>query len=258
MQTPHTNDASVPICPVVPRFVARAARWRLGLITLATDHTTERDYARMRPSDDLAVYVNRIANVNPTTAENLRKMQPYLTDAAALILPGEPLDAIVYSCTSASVVIGDAVVAESLRKAKPGVCCVTPASAAVAAFDALGIERISVLTPYTPDVSAAVRDYLAGRGIDVVNASCLDIEDDTDMARVQLDCIEEAALASTAASAEGLFISCTALPAALVIDRIERRLGKPVVSSNQATFWQALRAAGCNEKVSGYGRLLEL
>jgi maleate isomerase len=243
---------------VAPRYDARAERWRIGLIILATDHTTERDFARMRPSDDIALYVNRIANANPTNEENLRRMQPHLTQTAALILPGETLDALVYSCTSASIVIGDALVTESLRKAKPGVLCITPGSAAVAAFEALGVRRISVLTPYTPAVSEAVKDYLQGCGLEILNAACLDIEDDTDMARVQLECIEEAALATTTAGAEGLFISCTALPAASAIERIEQRLGIPVVSSNQATFWQALRGAGCDQKVPGYGRLLRL
>lgn len=258
MNMARPETPSVQICNVTPRYDDRAARWRIGLIILATDHTTERDFARMRPTDQLAVYVNRIANANPTTEENLRRMQPLLTDTASLILPGESLDALVYSCTSASIVIGDAAVTESVRKAKPGVRCITPGSAAVAAFEALGIRRISVLTPYTPEVSAAVSGYLSRCGMEVLNTACLDIEDDTDMARVQLECIEEAALASMAANAEGLFISCTALPAASVVDSIERRLGKPVVSSNQATFWQALRAAGCDQKVQGYGRLLEL
>ena len=69
-------------------FDARPARWRIGLVALATDPTAERDFARMRPGDEVAVYVNRIENRNPTTLENLRAMQPRLTDAARLILPG--------------------------------------------------------------------------------------------------------------------------------------------------------------------------
>ncbi|MFD2815894.1 hypothetical protein ACFSYD_18385 [Paracoccus aerius] len=43
-----------------------------------------------------------------------------VTRAAALILPDEPLDAVVYSCTSASVVIGDDRVRAAVRAGKPG------------------------------------------------------------------------------------------------------------------------------------------
>ena len=41
-------------------FDERPARWRIGLIVLATDHTAERDFAAMRPSPEVAVYVTRI------------------------------------------------------------------------------------------------------------------------------------------------------------------------------------------------------
>ena len=51
-------------------------------------------------------------------------------------------------------------------------------------------------------------------------------------------------------------MSCTALRAAEAVEEIERALGKPVVTSNQAMFWQALRTAGCDLAVPGYGRLL--
>ena len=57
-------------------------------------------------------------------------------------------------------------------------------------------------------------------------------------------------------SVEGLFISCTAVRAAETVDAIEDALGKPVVTSNQAMFWQAIRVAGCDLPVTGYGRLL--
>ncbi|MGO7522704.1 ectoine utilization protein EutA, partial [Rhizobium brockwellii] len=68
---------------------------------------TEVDFQRMVAGDRLGVYVSRIHYANPVTPENLLRMQPSLTEGAALILPEEALDAIVYSCTSASVVIGD-------------------------------------------------------------------------------------------------------------------------------------------------------
>ena len=80
---------------------------RVGLIVLATDHTSEPDFQRLVASPRIGVYAARIAYANPTTTENLRRMQPGLTAGAALLLPGEPLDVICYSCTSASVVIGD-------------------------------------------------------------------------------------------------------------------------------------------------------
>src|SRR5437763_17048921 len=92
----------------------RPLQRRVGLIILATDHTSEPDFRRMVASERIGVYVARIPYANPTTPENLRKMQPALTAGAALILPAEPLDAICYSCTSAPVVIGGAEIQAAL------------------------------------------------------------------------------------------------------------------------------------------------
>ena len=237
-------------------YDARPARWRIGLIALATDHTTERDFARMSPGAEVAVYVSRVMNHNPTTVENLRRMAPRLSEAAALILPDEPLDVVAYSCTSASVAIGDEAVTAAIRRAKPGVPCVTPPSAAAAAFEHLGVRRISLLTPYIRSVSEPFVGYFAARGLETVTLTCLGIEDDRDMARLAPDSIAALAREVCDPAAEGLFISCNAVRAAEAAEKIEQALGKPVVTSNQAMFWQAMRTAGCDLPVSGYGRLL--
>jgi maleate isomerase len=238
-------------------YEARAVRFRIGLIALATDHTTERDFAHLCPQDEVAVYVSRVLNYNPTTVENLRRMAPRLSEAAALLLPEEPLDVVAYSCTSASVVIGDEAIQAAIHEAKPGVACVTPPSAAVAAFRHLGVRRISILTPYIRAVSEPFVDYFAACGLDTVSLTCLGIEDDRDMARLAPASIAAVAREVCDPEAEGLFVSCTALRAAEAAGAIEEALGKPVVTSNQAMAWHALRTAGCDRTVAGYGRLLQ-
>jgi len=239
-----------------PRLDPRPARWRVGLIVLATDHTSERDFARLSPSEDLAIYANRVSFSNPPDEENLLAMRPLLTQAAALILPGEPLDAVAYSCTAASALIGDAAVRRAIRAAKPDVPVITPTTAAFKAFETLGVRRISLLTPYTEAVTAALAGYFERGGVEVVNAACLGLSDDREIARVRPDSLSAAASAAYRAEAEALFIACTALRAAGVVQRIEDRLDAPVVTSNQAMFWQTIRAAGCDLPVRDCGRLL--
>jgi len=53
-----------------------------------------------------------------------------------------------------------------------------------------------------------------------------------------------------------VFISCTNFAAASMIEALEADLGIPVVTSNQASLWAALRAAGLNVRIEGYGRLM--
>lgn len=228
---------------------------RLGLIALATDLTSERDFARIIPQCKAAVHTARIAFENPTTPDSLRRMQPDLTRTADLILPDIRLDAICYSCTAASVVIGDGAVAAAINIARPGVPVVTPTGAARAAFKVLGVRRIAILTPYLIETSQPMAAYFTRHGFDVTRLHCLGMEDDRQMARVSAETILNAALGVDDTAAEALFISCTALPALGVIAEIEARIGKPVVSSNQASIWAMLRHAGMGDGVTGYGRL---
>ena len=242
--------------PVPIAFDERASAKRVGLILLATDLTTERDFARVLPIGAVDLYCCRIAYANPTTPENLIKMQANLSETAALLLPDEPLDAICYSCTAASVVIGDNEVEAAVAEGKPGVAVVTPPAAARAGLTALGARRISILTPYTQETSAPMARYFAAHGFEVMGLSCFGLEDDRMMARVTPESIIAAALNAASQDADALFVSCTALRAAEVAEEIEREIGKPVITSNQASAWMSLRLAGIEKTVEGYGQLL--
>lgn len=231
---------------------------RIGLIALATDNTTEREYARICDPDLTGVYVARVGYANPTTPENLRSMGPHIEAAARSILPEQDLDVIAYACTAASVVLGDEYVFEAMRQAKPGAACVTPTSAAFAAFSALGVGKVSVLTPYTRLVTGEITTYLESKGLAVVSAENMNLEDDRDMARVSPKTIRRAGVEAMDSDADALFISCTALRAAGCVQAIEAQTGKPVVTSNQAMVWRSLRLAGDGRPIQGYGRLFNL
>jgi maleate isomerase len=231
---------------------------RIGLLALSTDLQSERDFARIIGEDKASVYTSRVAFDNPSTPDNLRKMAPRLTASAELLLPDLPLDAICYSCTAASVVIGDDAITEAVQAAKPGIPVVTPTGAARAGLKAPGARRVSILTPYLIETSQPMAAYFSEHGLDVLNLECLGIADDREIARVSRETIIEAACRVVRDDAEAIFISCTALPAAAAVAEIEQRTGKPVVTSNQASAWACLRHAGISAPIAGYGRLMEL
>lgn len=216
---------------------------RVGLVTLATDHTTEVDFSALPPRG-IGVYATRIPFANPVTPETLAAMAGDLTRAAALILPDEPLDAVVYSCTSASVVIGDDRVRDAITAGKPGTVAITPISAGFAALRALGAHRITLLTPYTPRTTQPMADCFEDGGFALQGTACLNMTDDRAMARLSQATIIAAARAAVAPGSQALFIACTAVRAAGIAGRIEDALGLPVVSANLATLWAAMRACG--------------
>lgn len=237
-------------------FDDRPTAKRIGLLLLATDHTSERDFERVCVPLGISVHCARIEYANPTTVENLRRMTPRLTDGAGLILPGEALDALYYACTAASVAIGDGVVREALGRAKPSVPVVTPPSAALLAFAALGLRRLALLTPYTAAVTNEVAGYLEDHGTAIGGVACFGLEDDREMARLNADAIVAAAERSVGPDDEGLFVSCTALRVLEVADRIEQRIGRPVVTSNQAALWHVLHLIGVAPPADAGGVLM--
>jgi maleate isomerase len=232
------------------------ARGRIGLLALATDVNSEQDLRRMAP-EGVEIFTNRIANANPVTLDNLRAMAGDVTRAARGILPGNRIDVLAYGCTSGTVAIGVAEIARLIRVARPGLPCTDPISAALAAFASFGARRISLLTPYTRPVNDAIAHDLRSRGLEVVTAAGFDLDQDDDMTAVPPAAILAAGVEVCARSADLLFVSCTALRTSQAVAALEERLGKPVVASNPALLWHALRLIGNADPVHGFGRLFD-
>lgn len=249
-------SVSVPVRTPVVLDAWLGKRLRLGVIALATDHSSEAELWQMAPRGEVELFVTRVLNQNPTSVENLRAMAPRLTEAASILLPGSALDAMIYSCTSGTAVIGAAQVEQRIQAAKPGVPCTTPLTAGAAAFEALGVSKIAVLTPYVDEVNRTIRTSLVEAGVCISSFFSFGLESDVDMALIPADTLIAAAAEADCADSEALFISCTALRTVGIVAELESRLGKPVVTSNQAMFWHALRLGGYKRHIEGFGTLL--
>jgi len=228
---------------------------RIGLIALATDINIEQDLRRIYPTT-VEAFTSRVRNYNPLTIENLRRMEPGISTAADSILPGTQLDAMIYGCTSGTVAIGIDRINELVQQSRPGVPVTNPVVAAFTAFKTLGVQRISILTPYTEAVNREVASIFSTHGYEVLNIAGFGFEDDTAMTFIDPQDIATAATEICDPRADLLFISCTALRASLVLEQIEQHIGKPVVSSNQALAWHSLQLAGYAKQVYGFGHLL--
>ena len=232
----------------------RAPRGRIGLVALGTDFTAESELRRMLP-DGTDLFTNRVENANPLTLENLRRMEADLTRAAAGILPGRGVDVLIFACTSGSAAIGDEVVETRVQEAWPGIPVTNPLRATAAAMRALGLRKLSVLTPYIEEVSDKLADEFVRRNLEMTSLFGLDMPDDIDIAMVPFDIIRKAAAKSVTDDAEALFISCTAMRAAQLAGELEQTLGLPVLTSNQVMTWHALRLIGVEDETPGFGRI---
>jgi maleate cis-trans isomerase len=135
-----------------------------------------------------------------------------------------------------------------------GTRATTAAGAITAGLRQLGVKRLALATPYPESISAAGRAFWEASGFAIVGYHRL-----PDVANIYEETEERAftlGRAADVAAAEAVLISGTGLPTAGIIERLERELGKPVVTSQQAALWRALRLAGIADAVPGFGRLL--
>jgi len=229
---------------------------RIGVLSLATDFNIEQDLRRLFP-EGFEIFTNRITNANPLTLANLRAMAGDVTRAAAGILPGFGIDAIIYGCTSGTIAIGRETINELVHAVWPGIPVTNPVVAAHAAFERLEARKISVLTPYIEEVNAEMGRQFLDPGYQLLNIAGFGFENDSEMTLISPETIYQAALEICDPQADLLFISCTALRASLVIEKIEQALGKPVVTSNQALTWHIMQLLDRAVAVRGFGSLFE-
>ena len=235
------------------------ARAAIGLVVLSSDQTIEDEFRKLLGIEGVALYQSRIRNDSRITPSTLKAMEARLFEAADVILPGMPLDVVAFACTSASMVIGEERVFEEIRRARPGALPTTPITAAFAALDAFRAKSIALLTPYRDDVNQQIRAYIEARGYQVSTMGSFEEEDDLHVCRISEASVKAAAIElGRHPEAEAVFVSCTSLRLAGVVDEIETELEKPVTSSNHALAWHCLRLAGIEDVREGAGRLFRL
>ena len=128
------------------------------------------------------------------------------------------------------------------------------AQAVLAALRHLGVKRLALGTPYPESISRQGKAYWEAAGFDIAGYHRL--EDVTDIYAENEERAYLLARRADATDADAVLLSGTGLPTVAVLETLERDLGKPVISSNQASLWQALRMAGVREAIPGFGRLL--
>ena len=232
------------------------ARARIGLLVLESDQTMEWEFRALTDLPGVSVYHARLANAVTVTPETLAGMEAELPVAAGLLPAYMGLDAIGYGCTSGSTIIGEERVAAILSRIHPGVPSSNPLTAAKAALARLGIKRLGLLTPYPPEVTDAMQASFAAAGIEVAVVGSFFEGSDLVVGKIDQRSILEATLAvGRAPACDGVFVSCTSLRAAGIIDAAEATLNKPVTASNHALAWHLLRLAGIDDCPDNAGQL---
>ena len=231
---------------------------KIGLIALASDYMIEKDFIKIIKDKKVDFFVNRIECFNPLTKENLIKMSEKVTEVTKDILPNEKIDCVAYGCTSGTIAAGYEAIEKKIKNAKPEAIVTTPSTASIKALKKLNIKKIAIFTPYSKKLNDEVLDFFKNENFEIKANSYFNIVSDIDIGKVDPNYLYEVLSKMDLNGAEALFISCTALPALSIIDKLEKKLNITVLSSNQTLIWDTLNSIKNKETTKGFGKIFKV
>jgi maleate isomerase len=244
-------------------------RARIGLLVPHADIGPECELQAMAP-DGVSVHATRVpfggmgkgGTMDPAIGANpLRAyLKPPLLDDAAELVACAPVHAIAVCFTNTSflgTVEDDRTLVARLEQRTGGIPVTTTCLSALAALRAFGARRLAFINPpwVAPDLTHGGAAYFGGAGLEVVLAESAGLP--TSPRDVHPGTLYEWVRAHVPESADAVFIGGNGFRAVGAIEALEADLGRPVLTANQTILWHALRLAGMNAPVVGYGRLFD-
>ena len=189
------------------------------------------------------------------TEERLMSLSVRAPEAAKLLAHAK-VNVIGYGCTASGFLhtpAEDKALAERIAR-ETGIPCATSSRAIVDGLRALGAKKLSLASPYAPWLNERLKQYLTADGFEVLAMQGLSTEAHSTITRERILALVEEVLRP---DTEAIFISCSNFRTLDIIQEVEQKLGKPVVTSNASMMWAMLRLMGDTRSVVGAGRLFQ-
>lgn len=234
-----------------------AWRAQIGVIAPAVCPHIERDFGRFVP-EGVGVSTNRIQFSGHPTVAGLTDMVDCLEESAKIFSMTEQ-DCVVFGCTSGSLIGGlgfDVKCSQTIERACgwPGL---TTSTAVLEGFKRLGVNRAAVITPYPDETNQLEKEFLTGNGIEVTTIIGM-TPPDGDIIKITPQMVYRHVKHMDLTGADSIFVSCTGLNVLDIIEVMEMDFGLPVITSNQASLWGALRHARVGAQNPYLGKLFTL
>jgi len=251
---------------------------RIGMFIVASEPIPEAEWWAMAPSG-VSVHAARIQAPSPWARWREDRSGVDLEedlDRGAAHFAQMHLSAVVIGHSSSSIAGGagwdDAVVRRLAEIVRPGTAVTTNGLDCQAALRAVEVARPFIVFPawFGDAMLPKGAAYFAERGFEPAGHMRFDPGPgwrDRPPARLypegmafdqDIEALYRQIRAACPAEADGVLIAGTGFRCVAILEALERDLGRPVVSANQASLWHCLRLSGVRTPVAGYGRLLQL
>jgi maleate isomerase len=229
---------------------------RIGLIIPSSNRMVEQEMVRHVPPGVTA----HVARPRMTGAYRvgIDELLPRVADAAATLVDAR-CDVVAFHCTANSTAEGldgeDKLMGALRQAGAPR--ATTTAGAIRAALDALSARRIVLITPYTQETTDHEAEFLQAAGYEVLVARGLALKGSDEYCATPASFWRDRAIEAARPDADCYLLSCANISTFPVIEDIEQKLGRPVVSSNQTVIFDALRLLGMTDRRNCPGRVFE-
>lgn len=234
-----------------------AQQIRLGVVVPSVNIVVEEWYPRVVP-EGVSLHFARMLIGEGTSPERIVAMDREDGRRAVQQIATCRPHAVAYGCTASSLIQGH-VFDERLRgeiRHLAGAPATTATDSLFAACRALGLGRVTAISPYPEAVAAAEHRFFGEGGVRCIAGADLGIAEGFRLAEPEPEAILELALGAWDPQSDGIVAACLNFRSHPIIEALEARIGKPVVTATQAVLWRLLRLAGVTAPIAGFGRLL--
>ena len=236
---------------------------RIGVLVPFTNTNLESEMILMCPSE-ATMHFQRIGGYDADAVPSSDQMAGFGMSSMnhdVRMIAGVKPNAILLGCTSATLTHGPTFDAELTKKIamQSGSIALTAAGCLVAAIRTISATKIGFASPYTRDLNKHAESYLRENAIETVSRAEIGRElDNWDQGELTPEEVFDLAMHANSDEAQAIVLSCTDLRTIDAIPKIEEKLGKPVISSNQAMMYCAMAKLRLKKRSGLPGRLFDL
>ena len=229
---------------------------RLGIIVPSGNTLLETELCSL-PINGVSFHFTRVVNYLDTE-EELAAMADQAPNAAELLSHAK-VQAIAFGCTSGSFLYGKDYDLKLIKKmsSKVTVPCITTSTAVIKGLREMKINKVMLFAPYEQWLTQRGVEFLKTNNFEVIGSEHMNLTDSQDLVNVTTEQIVQWVKTKIKKNCDGVFISCTCFRGMGTAEQLEKDLGIPVVTSNQAMVWHLLQLSGYSSPVTGYGTLLQ-
>jgi len=230
---------------------------RLGILIPSSNTSVEAELSRALPAT-VTLHSSRLTHLSGVDPDAVEVMVQDVERASSLI-GSAGMDLIMLFATVPSLFRGpnfDKEIAARIT-ALTGTPTITTSTAMLDALRLMGAKRLALGTPFMPSMNARIVHFLESNGFEVATNQGLCIEDNLVIGRLAPQSAYELAVEIDRPDVDTVLLACTNWQTLPVIEKLEARLGKPVITTTQASLKAIVNTLGFHPAIAGLGRLFE-